>query len=835
MNGNRATAWSFRVPGILAIILVGLLVISGVLSLFVLVGSGLMASGLLFLFYETVVAIFLNCGWFVLLLSSGIPALYAFFRHEPKRYWSLLLPGISALWLATIFLSNSDNGFPDLAGAKEKSRTESRVGVVKEHFGPFGLEFYNYPYIDFQGKRVPLRWVSIPEDMVFWKDYQVMFYDPGMSDDGNLLVASSSGFNETEYLAFFEYLQLHRKEIADDLEALMRTKERVARDRIQPFREHIGMVLGEDRRFHSDPPGFMVKVSMEGMLRSERWSISPEGKVGGVSGGDVSGQLAARDGKLVLFLDGSSGGNEKGVEYFGNLIQSDHSPGDLPPGWNRPGASRLRDFVEIREFEVEDALVLYQWRLTSMGGGRSVEFDLSGGVTSEGAAWGRWSIDDGGVVTVETPGSSPIRFEAKNMHNMAGTGKHRAVSLQRGQSMALRRIIEEREASYNAASGGRQQSPEEMRSNRNPTRGEPYENVLKMKFVPLPEPAGKGPANAILFAQTETTRGEFQRFLVLTEYPFQKLGGGMPRTHPVIGVTWADANAFCEWLTEVEILSGTLAPGQRYRLPTDHEWSRAAGIADREDPELLPMQKTKKLPGVYLWGEAWPPPKDAGNFSGEELSGFQGKAVINGFEDGFRKTSPVRSFPPNSLGIYDLAGNVWEWCENDYDKEGARKTLRGGSYFQAKQLEVAHRKASDPEAKIGHYGFRCVLDLEGSQLAEGSGGGVSDKLEGNGDGKLPKEENPEIFWTHIEEADKDNDGAETSEEIKGRREGNDTVQRRRSEISDVREKLMSLNEEQRKQIFETMKELQESNPEMSEEERRQRMLKEVEKVLKTAE
>ena len=74
-------------------------------------------------------------------------------------------------------------------------------------------------------------------------------------------------------------------------------------------------------------------------------------------------------------------------------------------------------------------------------------------------------------------------------------------------------------------------------------------------------------------------------------------------------VNWDDAKAFCAWLSKKE--------GKTYRLPTDHEWSIAVGIGDQEDEKATPEEKSGKIPGVFPWGEDWPPPKGAGNYSDE--------------------------------------------------------------------------------------------------------------------------------------------------------------------------------------------------------------------------
>ena len=66
-------------------------------------------------------------------------------------------------------------------------------------------------------------------------------------------------------------------------------------------------------------------------------------------------------------------------------------------------------------------------------------------------------------------------------------------------------------------------------------------------------------------------------------------------------VSWDDATAFCAWLTERERKAGKLSANERYRLPSDHEWSCGVGIGGREDAAMLPVQKDRKLQGVFPW------------------------------------------------------------------------------------------------------------------------------------------------------------------------------------------------------------------------------------------
>ncbi len=163
-------------------------------------------------------------------------------------------------------------------------------------------------------------------------------------------------------------------------------------------------------------------------------------------------------------------------------------------------------------------------------------------------------------------------------------------------------------------------------------------------------------------------------------------------THPVIHVNWDDATAFCRWLTSKEQKMGLLSGSQYYRLPTDSEWSCAAGMA----PETQGRHSVMKA--VYPWGNAWPPPAEGGNF-----------AVSH---DGYDHTSPVGSFRPNRYGLYDMAGNVLEWCAEFYENDGNAHILRGGSWNDAypDYLLSSYRGLGLSSCGASDRGFRCVID-----------------------------------------------------------------------------------------------------------------------------
>ncbi|MEI7822683.1 MAG: bifunctional serine/threonine-protein kinase/formylglycine-generating enzyme family protein [Verrucomicrobiota bacterium] len=285
-----------------------------------------------------------------------------------------------------------------------------------------------------------------------------------------------------------------------------------------------------------------------------------------------------------------------------------------------------------------------------------------------------------------------------------------------------------------------------------PAEGAQWINSLGMKFVPV---AG----SRVLFCAWETRVQDFEAFVKDTAHDatgqmysmgpddwkqrgdsWKSPGFEQRATHPVCGMNWDDAIAFCAWLTERERRAGYLRADQSYRLPTDAEWSLAAGLTDEAPgspaeitakisaayPEGLeraemwppPVEKIRETPqiGIYPWGTRWPPPPGAGNYAGSE-AWDDGNAPqignIPGYRDGFRRTAPICSFKPNRNGIYDMGGNVWEWTMDDFDpaKADGRKALRGGSWAvtHPHQILSAWRHGSLHASRYAAGGFRCVI------------------------------------------------------------------------------------------------------------------------------
>ena len=237
-----------------------------------------------------------------------------------------------------------------------------------------------------------------------------------------------------------------------------------------------------------------------------------------------------------------------------------------------------------------------------------------------------------------------------------------------------------------------------------PTATSPFTNSLGMNFVTVP-------GTSVQMCVHETRNSDYAAFAEATSADSAwrnvsvyglKISDG--DKHPVTNVSWEDATAFCQWLSEKEKLT--------YRLPTDREWSFAVGIANEEDSFATPLSLSGKLIGRYPWGTSWPPNKEAGNYADEHLKKASTlKQVIEGFSDGFSGSAPVMAFPPNELGFYDLGGNVWEWCEDRYNKDELSRVLRGGAWSspEKEHLLSSARFGMAQNLRRWMTGFRVVL------------------------------------------------------------------------------------------------------------------------------
>ena len=255
-----------------------------------------------------------------------------------------------------------------------------------------------------------------------------------------------------------------------------------------------------------------------------------------------------------------------------------------------------------------------------------------------------------------------------------------------------------------------------------PKPGQPWKNSLEMPFVPVGD---------IHFAVAETRVRDFAAFVQATGYDaeggmyslqrdgFKQHGHtwknpGFPQTpeHPVVGISYEDAIFFCDWLTRKERSEGALTAGQRYRLPSDREWSEAVGLPS--EPGATPEDRSEKIKG-YPWGKSILSDNVA-NYAGSEAAAGAPASwpVIARFHDAAARTCAVPGYGPNARGIYDLGGNVWEWCLDRFNKTTNWRVLRGGSWAtsHAEELLSSHRRPCDPNFRHDDIGFRCVIANE---------------------------------------------------------------------------------------------------------------------------
>jgi iron(II)-dependent oxidoreductase len=189
-------------------------------------------------------------------------------------------------------------------------------------------------------------------------------------------------------------------------------------------------------------------------------------------------------------------------------------------------------------------------------------------------------------------------------------------------------------------------------------------------------------------ARHPITNEQFAIFAQITQRNFK-----VPRDkdkHPVVQVSWHDAAAFCDWLSQ--------STNRRFGLPTEAEWEKAARGADGR---------------IYPWGDRFDSRK------------------LNSFEIGVHDTTPVGQYSPHGdspCGAADMSGNVWEWCADWFDEEeyqrrrktrvidpqgpaqGIYRVVRGGAFdFTKGAVRCAYRAGNPPHLDSYDYGFRVVM------------------------------------------------------------------------------------------------------------------------------
>lgn len=226
-----------------------------------------------------------------------------------------------------------------------------------------------------------------------------------------------------------------------------------------------------------------------------------------------------------------------------------------------------------------------------------------------------------------------------------------------------------------------------------------FTNILEMPFVHVE-------GIKAMVCRFETRVKDYQAFVAATNTEWPKPEFPQSDDHPAVNVSWQDAKAFCEWLGRRE--------GRNYRLLTDGEWSVLAGLKEKSD--VSPMLQPPST-GHFHWGTR-PLAKDVGNFC-DEAFGRKYRATYDAkwleIDDGHADTAPVGSYPADANGLFDFAGNVWEWVEGWYDPpKNTLRIVRGGSFRAGgeKRLLASFRGPDPYNVRLDSVGFRIVCEKD---------------------------------------------------------------------------------------------------------------------------
>lgn len=224
---------------------------------------------------------------------------------------------------------------------------------------------------------------------------------------------------------------------------------------------------------------------------------------------------------------------------------------------------------------------------------------------------------------------------------------------------------------------------------------------------------------------SEVTNGQFRKFK--SEHRSGIIGQHTLDldNQPVVGVTWQDAALFCNWLSQQEGLppayenkNGRMVAVQPlttgYRLPTDAEWEWVARFEGNG--------KFRRFP----WGDALPVAPRSGNYA-DVTARLIVQDVIPDYDDGYAASAPTSKFPANSLGLFDVGGNVAEWVHDYYTvsadsgavavdpagpADGKQHVIRGASWKQSSVTDLRLSARSFGETQANDVGFRVARYAE---------------------------------------------------------------------------------------------------------------------------
>lgn len=261
-------------------------------------------------------------------------------------------------------------------------------------------------------------------------------------------------------------------------------------------------------------------------------------------------------------------------------------------------------------------------------------------------------------------------------------------------------------------------SPKEQREVRNSV-GMKFRSIPAGTFTmgaPKEEGRGNDPQHQVdltqefLIGTHPVTQAEYEKVIGSNPSGFSKKGLGRFRVDaidttrfPVENVSWAEAVAFCKALSA---LDAEKKAGRSYRLPTEAEWEYACRAGAQTS---------------YTFGKGLS--SDQANFNGNYPGGDGAKGTY------LQRPCPVGSYKANAWGLYDVHGNVWQWCSDWYDEgyytvsprknptgpsEGKKRVLRGGSWLnRGQECRASDRLALEPDEKYHNVGFRIVCEETG--------------------------------------------------------------------------------------------------------------------------